>query len=57
MPNEKTRQIQISTDQLKIISHVLGKEIADYGPIYYDRMVIQYVKMLKDAKVVIDYYL
>jgi hypothetical protein len=57
MPNEKTRQIQISTDELKIISHVLGKEIADYGPIDTSRIVIQYVKMLKDAKVVIDYYL
>jgi hypothetical protein len=57
MPNSNTRQIQISDRDLKIISHLLAREIVDYSKVDYNKLVKRYVKMIKEIKVVIDYYL
>ncbi len=57
MPNSNTRQIHISDRDLKIISHLLAREIVDYSKVDYNKLVKRYVKMIKEIKVVIDYYL
>lgn len=57
MVNERNRQIQISNRDLKIISFLLEMEIVDYSKVDYNKMVARYVRMIKDIKLVIDWYL
>jgi hypothetical protein len=51
------KNVVLGNQHIRLISFLLEKEIAEFKPVDYNSAVYDYLKHLKDVKIIIDWYL